>query len=192
MMYYWSIGRNGKVWTYQQQPGTPMYDKIIRNAHIRQKSKADLFLATVPIEHSFFICSVVSLRQILPTSGCEPITSCEPLMLIFTDIGEVELLPLYLWLWTYNQLWTDNVNIYWHRGSRIVTLVPIAVKYVPAVPIYRFKAKMIILAISSTDNNDVYQPKKIEPALILLQPISFTVLRQYTDIEPPSSWHANP
>ena len=50
---------------------------------------------------------------------------------------------------------------------------------------------MIILAISSTDNNDVYQPKKIEPALILLQPISFTVLRQYTDIEPPSSWHAN-
>ena len=118
MMYYWCIGRNGKVWTYQQQPGTPMYDKIIRNAHIRQKSKADLFLATVPIEHSFFICSVVSLRQILPTSGCEPITSCEPLMLIFTDIGEVELLPLYLWLWTYNQLWTDNVNIYWHRESR--------------------------------------------------------------------------
>ena len=96
MMYYWSIGRNGKVWTYQQQPGTPMYDKIIRNGSIRQKSKADLFLATVPIEHSFFICSVVSLRQILPTSGCEPITSCEPLMLIFTNIGEVELLPLYL------------------------------------------------------------------------------------------------
>ena len=141
-----------------------MYDKIIRNAHIRQKSKADLFLATVPIEHSFFICSVVSLRQILPTSGCEPITSCEPIMLIFTDIGKV--VPL--------------------------TLVPLALKCVPAVPIYRFKAKMIILAISSTDNNDVYQPKKIEPALILLQPISFTVLRQYTDIEPPSSWHVNP
>ncbi len=75
-----------------------MYDKIVGNAHIRQKSKADLFLAIGLIKHDgFFICSVVGLRQILPTSGCEPITSCEPIMLIFTDIGKVELLPLYLW-----------------------------------------------------------------------------------------------
>ena len=41
-----------------------------------------------------------------------------------------------------------------------VTLVPIAVKDSAAVPIYRFKAKMLILAVSNADNNDCLREKR--------------------------------
>ena len=48
-----------------------------------------------------------------------------------------------------------------------VTLVPIAVKDSAAVPIYKFKAKMMILASSGADNNDCFHAKKVGTALIL-------------------------